>query len=606
MRALAVLPILLFHAGVPGFGGGYVGVDIFFVISGFLITSILVRDIEGGSFTVADFYERRVRRIFPALLAVLAATLVAGIFLIMPSEAPDFGASVLGSLLFVSNIVFWSQSGYFGDAAAQKPLLHTWSLGVEEQFYIFFPLFLLFVDRRSNRHRIAIVLVVVLASLGLCIVLTPDHQPAAFYLIPARAWELLTGALIAIGAVPRVDCKAVREALAAGGIALILAAVFSFTEETNFPGAAAILPVAGSALIIAFCQGTATARLLSQPALVWTGRISYSLYLWHWPLIVFARRLGLLDGSLAGAAGAVAASLLIAYLSFVAVETPFRNRRRFALPRIAAFVGTGSLLLILGGSVFAFSRDGLPQRFSPEMLVFDAGRTDKSPRRETCHIFGGLVDPAARCALGGPDPGIAVWGDSHGVEMSYALASPAHGVRQLTYSHCPPALNVMSKDSPLCARHNARVLRYLLKTSQIETVVLAPYFAENIDEPSFHAGMRASVRALIRGGKRVFVLGPVPIEMGEDLPRYLIRTGKTTVSRNDADARSARERRFVAALGREGADIIWPADALCNREVCHLTSPDGKPLLFDSNHLSLTGAKVLARKVLIQIHDRGP
>ena len=337
LRALAVLPILLFHAGIPGFSGGYVGVDIFFVISGFLITAIIDREMAAKTFSYVNFYERRIRRIFPALAVVLAFCLLAAWFILLPSEIADFAKSVIGTILFASNIVFFRQSGYFDRISEEKPLLHTRSLGIEEQFYIFFPIILFLIIRYAPKYRQHLVALIAAASFGLCVHLTPTSPSAAFYLIPTRAWELLAGSLLALGVVPVVRAGAVRSLLSGLGIAMIVAAVILFDGTTPFPGVAALLPVAGTVLVIAYAPGTWTDRLLSLRPLVLVGLISYSLYLWHWPLIVFGRDLGWLDGSIGPAVAVVLVSLAMGALSSRFVEAPFRDRRRVCRPQVRWF-----------------------------------------------------------------------------------------------------------------------------------------------------------------------------------------------------------------------------------------------------------------------------
>ncbi|MEO1020870.1 MAG: acyltransferase, partial [Pseudomonadota bacterium] len=291
LRALAVLAVVFYHAGFDIVGGGFVGVDVFFVISGYLITSIIMKDIQSADgFSIAKFYERRARRIFPALFAVIFASSIAAFFILTPLELDRFARSAIAATLFVSNIFFRYQTGYFAGDADEQPLLHTWSLAVEEQFYIFFPLFLMFVHRFLPRRISLLVLLVAIVSLAMALVGIRFSTAAAFYLAPPRAWELMLGALLALGAVPTLRWRLGRELVAIVGLAAIAWSVTRFDEATIFPGFAALLPTFGTAALIWAGMGPGTSlvnRLLSQKPLVFVGLISYSLYLWHWPLIVF-------------------------------------------------------------------------------------------------------------------------------------------------------------------------------------------------------------------------------------------------------------------------------------------------------------------------------
>ena len=287
LRAIAILPVLLFHAHVPGFSGGYVGVDIFFVISGFLITGIIAREVDEQRFSLVHFYERRFRRIMPALSLMILAVLAAACWLYLPGDIEGVPKSALAATLFASNLWFFTDTGYFAGGADVKPLLHTWSLAVEEQFYIGFPILLMLVARFAARWRGLIVGAIAAISLALAIALQRDTSGFTFYLLPTRAWELFAGALLALGAIPAARARWLREALAWSGLLSVAFAVIFYTRETVFPGITALPPVLGAALLLHSAPGTSVGRLLSMPLFVGVGLISYSLYLWHWPLIVF-------------------------------------------------------------------------------------------------------------------------------------------------------------------------------------------------------------------------------------------------------------------------------------------------------------------------------
>ena len=289
LRAIAVLAVLFFHADI-GCGGGYVGVDVFFVISGYLITGLILKDLDGGQFQLVKFWERRVRRILPAVAVVLLACLATGWFLLFSLDFKELGESVLAQALLVSNIYFWRESGYFAQAAEMKPLLHTWSLAVEEQFYLLFPFLLIAFKRFSRKSLVPGILLLCCISFSLSVYCSYRHASVNFYFLPTRAWELLLGSFLAAIPAQRTSTRWLTESLSSGGLLAILCAVFFYGPDTRFPGISALLPCVGAALIIWANDHTLTCvgKLLAIRPVVFIGLISYSLYLWHWPMLVFA------------------------------------------------------------------------------------------------------------------------------------------------------------------------------------------------------------------------------------------------------------------------------------------------------------------------------
>lgn len=279
LRAVAVLPIVLFHAGVAAIQGGFIGVDIFFIISGFLITSIIMKELETGRFSILGFYRRRIVRIFPALFLLIGVVLLAGCLLMLPTEVDALGKSAAATAAFASNIYFWATADYFATSAELKPLLHTWSLGVEEQFYIFFPLLVVLLVRFARLALRWVILVLTVLSFGVSLYLASRNPDAGFYLLPSRAWELGLGALVALGAFPAVRSRRGRDALSLIGIALIVAGYVLIDSARPFPAPWALFPCLGTALLIAYGETAVTARVLEMPPMRWIGAISYSLYL---------------------------------------------------------------------------------------------------------------------------------------------------------------------------------------------------------------------------------------------------------------------------------------------------------------------------------------
>ena len=421
LRTIAVVPVVLFHANVHGFTGGYVGVDIFFVISGFLITTIIHRELGEGRFSILRFYERRARRILPALFAVMAVGLIAGWFLLAPSDYDRMGQSMLSALLFVSNMWFWQNSGgYFDGATDYLPMLHTWSLAVEEQFYIFFPLLLMLLHRIGRRLLLPVIVLLVAGSLVLAIWATPRMPSASFYLLPTRIWELGIGSLLALGLLPSAAPKALREVVGALGLVGVLAPVFVYDGSTTFPGVAALPPVLGAAMLI--WAGTAgpvlASRLLSLRPMVWIGLISYSLYLWHWPIMAFARnRLFTVELEPMWQVMTVLASLVAGWVSWRFIERPFRVPVRaggMGQGRIFALSGAG--MAVLGGMAGALAlTDGIATwRFDEKERAVLASLEEAYTPIQGC--FGRLA-PDQLCVFGTDDPHIPVswvlWGDSH-------------------------------------------------------------------------------------------------------------------------------------------------------------------------------------------------
>ena len=453
LRAVAVIPVVLYHAGVQSFAGGFVGVDIFFVISGYLITALVASEVRDGQFSLIRFYERRIRRIFPALFTVVATSCLAAYFLFMPLDFKRFGASVAAMTLFASNLLFWRQSGYFDAAADLKPLLHTWSLAVEEQFYFVFPIVLMLILRiRRNRWRTLIIIMSVGASFAWNIWQVGTDPTAAFYLPLARAWELLLGSMLALSIAPTIKHRSVNESAGILGIGLIAWSVWHFSAETPFPGISALLPCAGAALIIhsGTQEKTLVSRMLSARVAVFVGLISYSLYLWHWPVIVFAKYVS--SGELGGAkvAGLVLFSTLVASLSWRFVESPFRGRGALC-KRGMLFAGAAAAMVIsISTGISIYLADGWPQRLPPDVRKLAMAAFDGRAARSECHQKSPAEVRAGQvCETGDTTadaPSFAILGDSFAMSMLPAIESAAHDARQkgivLTRGGCYPLLAI--------------------------------------------------------------------------------------------------------------------------------------------------------------------
>ncbi len=375
LRALAVIPVVLFHFGL-GLSGGFVGVDVFFVISGYLITSIIFREINAGRFSFADFWARRARRIMPALSVVLLATLAVGWFIMPASDYSQLGRAVRYQAMFISNILFMRQDGYFNPASDFKPLLHTWSLSVEEQYYIFFPLLMVLLTRYLRHWRLMLA-GLLLVSFSLNVWMIEREPDAAFFLLPMRAWELLCGAMLAVLPVSkRSFAPAIYQAVSLAGLAMVLFAILTFDRTTQFPGWAALMPVLGATAML-WANGqtpTLVGRLLSTRPMVGVGLISYSLYLWHWPIFVYANAASV-DGMQAREALMwVALSVALGWLSWRFVELPFREKRWLSGRKPVLVGGLVSMLVIALAGQAIRSADGVPSRLSGQAMQYAQAR----------------------------------------------------------------------------------------------------------------------------------------------------------------------------------------------------------------------------------------
>jgi peptidoglycan/LPS O-acetylase OafA/YrhL len=515
LRAVAVLAILWFHSGLPGTPGGYTGVDVFFVISGYLITSIILRDSAEGSFSFASFYERRFRRIAPALLTVTAATMAAGYLLLLPDDLDRLSKSAAAAVAMVPNIHFWLTLNYFAPPHWIAPMLHSWSLGVEEQFYLLFPATLI-LARRFWKMRPAITLLAA-GSLALCILSTPTMPAASFYLLPTRGWELMVGALLAVGiGVP----ERFREAGAAAGVTLILAGCLLLSADDLFPGWRALLPAIGAALVIAGGTRSTVARALSFGPCVYIGRVSYSLYLWHWPILVFMRHWRT-EQALPPlwALGGMCLALALAAASYHWIEQPARRRSVPFRTVLISCLGGAAVILAAAGA--AIAGGGLPARFPKEVIDLAAQRTAYAPLAHACLQLG-IEKSIRHCRFGpaGP-PEILLWGDSHAAAISEAVAIAIDRPGLLIATGgCEPMLHpVAGLTEPGCAATNAAVLRLAVAHRGMRIVVLSGYWAwaEREGGPAMWASVQRMIDRLNAAGKTVIVVAGVP-EPGVDVP----------------------------------------------------------------------------------------
>lgn len=627
LRAVAVMPVVLGHAGIPGFGGGFVGVDVFFVISGFLITALIQDELESQKFSYRSFYLRRIRRLLPALFIMMFATFLMGWLLLPPAGLEALGRSVLSVLFLGSNVWLWQNTGdYFGAAAEITPLLHTWSLAVEEQFYLVFPLLLVICIRSCLSARSIMILLTVLGFAG-SFYFTDRHPTAAFYLMPARAWEFGVGVVLALSK-PKSSCN-LSAVMVGLGLCFIAYSVATFVPGTPMPGANALLPVSGAALVIAGgASENALSKILGSTFLVGIGLLSYSLYLWHWPVQVTTRLIaGVYHMPIGLGLLSIAASILLAYVSRRWIEEPMRRQR---CQRITASVLSPVCLALVCLGVASVKGAGLPSRIDSARLAEYQAATQTPPIHERCMSRGADDPPCAlSSAVGRPE--VLIWGDSHAGAALPAFQEWAGVTNReavaATKAACPPILGVIRADrrEKSCSAHNAATMKWLRETPSIDTVILharwplvlfgerAPGEAggdARFSDPSgrevrMDDALSATVSSLRMMGKRVVLVGSVP-ELGLDVPQaYFSQSrlfGRPIMRWLPADPK-IRTHRADLALRRialkHGAELIELSDSAIEWIET--------PLRYaDDDHLSAHGAMQLVLPALNQALPPAP
>jgi peptidoglycan/LPS O-acetylase OafA/YrhL len=623
LRAIAISSVILFHSGVSLFSGGYAGVDIFFVISGYLITKIVAGEIEEGRFTFVAFYARRARRILPALFFMAAIVSAVCLVLLLPPDLYKYGKILVFTIVFGANFRLAAERAYFDEDTRDNPLLHMWSLSVEEQFYLVWPVLLLLIVRMRSLKGAA-VLGLFFASFAVSAALVHWMPRSAFYHLPSRGWELLTGAALALGLVPQFGTRRIAEAACWAGLGMMAISVFLFDAGTPFPGFAALLPTFGCALVIHATtrRPLAAGRLLSLGPVVYLGKISYSLYLWHWPLIAIPSYVLMRKLSGPETAAAIALSVALAAFSLRFVERPFRKPQPAVLPvsgasRLLAPIRNPRVLqgvaaaamLIACGSYFQSSA-GASWRLSPEALAI-AGQKRDFQLVTFCGSYKKSESNFYECSWGKPErrgelPAI-LWGDSHADHYLPGIVEVFGSGKFLMTPSCPPV--ALPDRSPgfakliqNCAGNNAKALRTIL-AERPAVVVLAGVWSRVTNAPELADFLKAMTQMLARNGSKVLILGEAPPQSPQSLRCEGIRLylglpnldcGRIERAKIGANY-EATEAVLASAQNRDVA-YYSPIDLFCDRAYCYASS-NGRWLYADGHHLNAEGGRLTAATI---------
>jgi peptidoglycan/LPS O-acetylase OafA/YrhL len=662
LRAVAVIPVILFHAGFPQFSGGFVGVDVFFVISGYLITTIILSEKEKGIFSLVKFYERRARRIIPALFFVMLFSTIFSWAWLPPSHMEDFSQSLVAVSVFSSNILFWKESGYWGVENELKPLLHTWSLAVEEQFYLLFPIFLMLMWRFRKRWLLGAFLIIAIGSLSLSHWAAFNNPTANFFLLTTRGWELGIGVGVAFYFLYRKQVvssfsrySVVGELLSLLGLVLIGYAVIGFDENTPFPSLYALVPTIGAALIIIFStKNTLVGKVLGSRLPLSIGLISYSAYLWHQPLFAFARHRSLQELTPMLLFVLSLASLLLAYISWKYVEAPFRKHGNYSRKQIFLFTAIGSIFFISFGIIGHYT-NGYKFRLDDMLAELVKTSENEGSFATLCERYKkSLFHDKDYCVLVPNDSKYAfLYGDSHAQslmsEAKKAFEKTDIGLLYASANACPPVKDVYRADSPIqraCYEQNNEVYDYIMGNPEIEFVILAARWTLGMEGSRFdnqeggvergrkpqldivengkylthrnysHRPLIAkayvkSIHSLLASGKKVIVVYPIP-EAGWNVPDYLsqiywldqdLAFNESTAS-TSYDVFKTRNKRAIDALdeiqSNEKLFRIHPEKIFCDNAIIGrcITHKEGVIFYRDDDHVSDEGAKKILEMIV--------
>ena len=641
LRALAILPVVFFHAGFPGFSGGYVGVDVFFVISGYLITGLILRKQGGNSFSLPEFYERRIRRILPALIIMMLVTVPFAWVWLLPQEFTHYAKTLIGGALFGVNFLFWQSGDYFAPVNELKPLLHIWTLSVEEQFYVIFPLALLLLLRGGKSWLLIGLAVAAAVSFGIAEWGWRMRPVPNYYLLPSRGYELLFGAMIAVwfSEKPIRLSQAQAALVSLLGLAAIVYAIVSFDRHTPFVSNYPLIPSLGAAaLIVGLQTGTPFQKIFAARPLVAIGLISYSLYLWHFPIFTFARirMMGEPDGLIMAAL--VGLSFASAWGSWAMIEKPIRNRSFASRRQIFVGGALGSLLVVVIGMAGLL----IPNRSSDRLDQLHQVQKQAGDQERKCIGREGQRFRANELCVYGDQANldVAIWGDSHANALAAGLGGQLQerkrGLVEVTFNGCFPVLGIRYLARLTgCDEFNDAAFEYLINNNQIKTVILHARWAAHMEGEGFDNGrggkdqvadliiegpggerdrkalfqrqLPETVKGLLDAGKRVVLLYSIP-EMGWHVPERLMR--QLWLEGDESDIKIARtlidDRIRSSDVLLDGLPAypdlvrVRPVEILCDTTICP-GSDQGIPLYFDDDHLSKIGARRLANAIAGQL-----
>lgn len=657
LRALAVIPVIFFHAGFQLFGGGFVGVDVFFVISGYLITSIILSEKKMGTFSLVGFYERRARRIFPALFIVILACIPFAWLWAPPVEMKDFSQSLVAVSAFSSNILFWRESGYFDTSSELKPLLHTWSLSLEEQYYALFPVFLLITWRLGKKSIIALLVALFILSFALAQLGSTRQPEASFYLLPTRGWELLIGAFIAFYSLRDKKNKHItdqtrtllNQSFSLIGLLLIICAVITFNKNTPFPSAYTLIPTIGAGLVL-FCaqSNTIVGKLLSNRFLVGVGLISYSAYLWHQPLFAFARLRSFSAPSSMLLLLLTFVSIFLAYISWKYIEIPFRNRNFISRRKIFAFGLIGIIIFSVFGVIghlnggFLGRSNSFTQMASIQTVA--DSHCHNAGRRTAKQLANGDI-----CTLGtGKVPTFAVIGDSHAGAIFESINNfkselPFQGYA-ISGGFCAPIINhfrLSRYTSSDCIDTTKAAFIKILESNTVTDVILYAEWANytqgyrnqgngNYQLPAlaadddgsanlasenthiFERSLLKTIDALISAGKRVIIVKPTP-EFNQpvitSISKHILLSG------SNADLSSYAPKIEYKEYSQRNLEVFRVFDKLthvsfvdsgkifCHGRACQSVDSNESILFSDTNHVTVYGADLIVREIMKQLKN---
>jgi len=604
LRAIAVISVVIHHINEEILPGGFIGVDVFFVISGYLITNIILKEINNGKFSFINFYERRIRRIFPALFGVLLFTLIGSYLILLPSDFIQMSQGLLGTLYFISNIVFWKelQAGYFAAMdSALNPLVHTWSLAVEEQFYVFFPILIILTYRFGAKKLLLIFFLLFVLSLLLAEIFVTQKPVATFFLSPFRAYELILGAILALNLIPHTDSKFLLNSLSITGLSLIIFSTLFFNEDTVFPGFSALIPVIGSALVIyaTINNSKGFLKVLEFKILVYIGLISYSLYLWHWPIIVFIKYIYLnIDINFITFWLVFAICILVASFSYFIIEQPFRDKNFLSTKKIF-LAATIFVVLFTFIGISGIYTSGYKNRYTQEINALDLAR-------EPEHIYKHCDQKLSideLCLIGdkNSDEEVILFGDSHLMSWAPALNEALKEKNKkgllVMLSACPPLLDIESfraaKVSKAC-RERSKIIRQIIKNKKRKEIVLSAVWPTyEMQEEKLSVKLENTIDFFLKEGLIVKVIGPVPIYKNS-VPLMLARekiSGKEMFEKTK-NSQLIKSKNFIESVNKykneENFKFINPINWICAKE-CSVKE-NQNTLYFDSNHLNVRGA----------------